>query len=99
MVVVHDKPTHDDVIKWKHFPRYWPFVRAHKGQYNGALMFSLICAWTNDRENNHEAGDLRRHRAHYDVIVTICFALSGSSSDYSSYCIVPLVVIGRHFCL
>ena len=19
--------THDDVIKWKHFPRYWPFVR------------------------------------------------------------------------
>ena len=20
-------PTHDDVIKWKHFPRYWPFVR------------------------------------------------------------------------
>ena len=32
---------HDDVIKWKHFPRYWPFVRGihrlpvnspHKGQ-------------------------------------------------------------------
>ena len=20
-------PVHDDVIKWKHFPRYWPFVR------------------------------------------------------------------------
>ena len=20
-------PPHDDVIKWKHFPRYWPFVR------------------------------------------------------------------------
>ena len=19
--------NHDDVIKWKHFPRYWPFVR------------------------------------------------------------------------
>ena len=19
-------PLHDDVIKWKHFPRYWPFV-------------------------------------------------------------------------
>ena len=18
---------HDDVIKWKHFPRYWPFMR------------------------------------------------------------------------
>ena len=40
---------HDDVIKWKHFPRYWPFVRGihrspvnspHKGQWPGALMFS-----------------------------------------------------------
>ena len=44
---------HDDVIKWKHFPRYCPFVRGihrspvnskHKGQWRGALMFSLICA-------------------------------------------------------
>ena len=39
---------HDNVIKWKHFPRYWPFVRGihrspvnspHKGQWRGALMF------------------------------------------------------------
>ena len=44
--------NHDDVIKWKHFPRYWPFVRGihrtpvnspHKDQWRGALMFSLIC--------------------------------------------------------
>ena len=39
---------HDDVIKWKHFPRYWPFVRgihrSPKGQWGGTLMFSLICA-------------------------------------------------------
>ena len=44
---------HDDVIKWKHFPLYWPFVRGihrwpvnspHKGQWRRALMFSLICA-------------------------------------------------------
>ena len=69
---------HDDVIKWKHFLRYWPFVRGihrlpvnspHKGQWRGALMFSLICAWINDWVNNREAGDLRRRRAHYDVIV------------------------------
>ena len=47
---------HDDVIKWKYFPRYWPFVRGihrslvnspHKGQWRGALMFSLNCAWIN----------------------------------------------------
>ena len=160
--------NHDDVIKWKHFPRYWPFVRGihrwpvnspHKGQWRGALTFSLnkrlskqwwgwwfetpslpwwrqfnaefcitfyrprmdsgfICWWqtymernfdvakwklfprywlfvrgihrwlaltkasdaelwcflgtvhrTNDRVNNRDAGDLRRHSACYDVIV------------------------------
>ena len=40
-----------------------------KGQWSGALMFSLICAWIKDWINNCEAGDLRHHRAHYDVIV------------------------------
>ena len=68
----------DDVIKWKHFPRYWPFVRGihrspvnspRKGQWRGALMFSFICAWFNAWVNNREAGDLRSNRAHYDVIV------------------------------
>ena len=63
------------VIKWKYFPRYWPFMRgihrspvnsAHKGQGRGALMFPLICAWINAWIYN---GDLRRHRASYDVIV------------------------------
>ena len=24
---IHYVHQHDDVIKWKHFPRYWPFVR------------------------------------------------------------------------
>ena len=41
----------------------------HKGQWRGALMFSLICAPMNGWVNNHEAGDLRRHRCHYDGIV------------------------------
>ena len=41
----------------------------HKGQWRGALMFSLICTWINDWVNNREAGDLRRHRGHYDVNV------------------------------
>ena len=65
---------YDDVVKWKHFPRYWPFVRGihrspHKGHWRGALMFSLICVWINGWVNNGEAGDLRRYRAHYDVTV------------------------------
>ena len=45
--------NHDNVFKWKHFPCYWPLVwRIHwspvnsprKGQWRGALMFSLIYA-------------------------------------------------------
>ena len=71
---------HDDVIKWKHFPRYWPFVRGihrlpanspHKGQWRRALIFSLICARINGWVNNRESCDLRRRRVHYDVNVMI----------------------------
>ena len=43
----------------------------HKGQWRGALMFSLICAWINGWVNNREAGDWRHHRTHYDVTVMI----------------------------
>ena len=73
-----DTWLHDDVINWKHFPRYWPFGRGihrspvnslHKSQWRGALMVSLTWAWINGWVNNREAGDLRRHQAHYDVIV------------------------------
>ena len=38
-------------------------------QISKSLMFSLICAWTNGWVNNRDAGHLRRHRAHYDVII------------------------------
>ena len=70
--------NHDDVMKWRQFPRCWPFVRGihrspvnslHKGQWRAAFVFSLICVWINGWVNNREAGDLRYHRAHYDVIV------------------------------
>ena len=70
---------YDDVLKWKHFPRYWPFVRGihrspmtspHKGQWRGALSFSLN-GWT----NNREAGDLKRHPTHYDATIMILFEI------------------------
>ena len=63
------------------FPRYWSFVRRihrspanspHKGQWRGGLMFSVICALKNGWVNNREAGDLRPHRAHYDVNFNGC---------------------------
>ena len=43
----------------------------HRGQWREALMFSLICAWISGWVNDREAGDLRRHRAHYDAIVMV----------------------------
>ena len=79
---------HDDVIKWKHFPRDWPFMRGihrspmnspHKGQCRGALMFSLICVWINGWVNNRKAGDLKRYLAHHDVSV-----MSVKRSRYAS---------------
>ena len=83
---------HDDVIKWKHFPRYWPFVQGihrspvnspHKGQWRGALTFSLICAWINAWVNDRDAGDLRHHLAHYDVTVMDCPSAIETSRESS----------------
>ena len=83
--------SHDDVIKWKHFPRYWPFARGihrspvnspHKGQRRGALMFSVISAQINGWVNNREAGDLRCIRLHYDVTVMSREMCHGLSPEY-----------------
>ena len=47
-----------------------PVNSPHKGgQWHGSLMFSLICTWTSGCVNNWDDGDLRRHRAHYDITV------------------------------
>ena len=45
--------------RWIHSP--------HIGQWRGALMFSLTCAWIHGWVNNCEAGDLWHNPAHYDV--------------------------------
>ena len=77
---------HDDIIKWKHIPRNWPFVwrihrspvnSPHKSQWRGTLMFSLIHAWTNVWINNRDAGGLRRYCGHYDVIEMILHLFQG----------------------
>ena len=84
---------YDEIIKWKHFPRYWPFVRGihrspvnspHKGLWRGALMFSLICAWINRWVNNREAGDFKCHRAHYDVIAMLHIQIKSETSSVQS---------------
>ena len=105
---IHLDPLHDDVIKCRHFPRYWPFVRGihrsqvnspHKGQWRVALMFSLIFVWINGSVNNREAGDFRRHRAHYDVIVMFLIRLALEAASallnkgriYTSYIFITLL--------
>ena len=77
----NDNPgLHCDVIKWKHFPRYWLFMRrnyrspvdsSHEGKWRGDSMFFFICAWTNVWTNNGDPCDLRRHPTHYDVTVLL----------------------------
>ena len=71
--------AHGDDIKWKHFhllalcegnPSVI-VISAYKVQWRGALMFSLICAWTSVSANHRDVGDLRRHRDHYDTTVVI----------------------------
>ena len=72
-------PVHDDVIKWKHFPIYWPFVRGNSpvsGEFPAQrpvtrsfdVFFDLRLFKRLSKQR--EAGDLRRYRAHYDVTVS-----------------------------
>ena len=77
----------------------WPFVWSpvnspHKGQWRGTLMFSLICAGTYGWINNHEAGDLRRHRGHYYVIkIAVFYVNAYISNPYSPRLISPILSI------
>ena len=81
--VLQNQGNHDDVNKWNHFALYGPFVRGiHRPPMTSphrpvtrSLMFSVICARINVWVNNGEAGDLRRHRAHYDVTMVVMIAV------------------------
>ena len=80
--------SHDDVIKWKHFSLYWPVNSPHKGQWRGALLFSVIfvCVWINGWVNNREAGDLRRHLTHDEVIV-MCTEIQCIGAKWAPWCL------------
>ena len=64
---------HNDVIKWKHSPLYWSFVlgihRSSQRPVTRSFDIYLDLRWINAWVNYGKAGDLRRHSAHYDVIV------------------------------
>ena len=90
--------SHDDVIKWKHFPRYWPFVRGiHRWiPHTKASDAELWCfLWINSWVNNGEAGNLRCHRPHYDVIVmspsSSAWVAGRCDSNYKSEFVKPII--------
>ena len=68
-----------------------PVNSPHKGQWRGALMFTLICARINGWVNNREAGDLTRYRAHYDVIVML-LERSWQHETCLPICVLPACV-------
>ena len=53
------------------FPAQRPVTRSFD-------VFTSMCSWINRWLNNDEAGDLRRHRAHYDVTV-MCLVANGQA--------------------
>ena len=105
--------NHDDVIKWKHFPRNWPFVwgihrspvnSPHKGQWRGALMFSLICVWINllgkksrDWWFDTPAWSLWRHRnAYHHFLPCGNDGKRALSIGYKSLRKLVLILNGKH---
>ena len=61
-----------------------PVNSLHKGQWRGALVFSLICAWINGWVNNRETGDLGRHQTHCDVTVMTLYMFKTSSRMHAA---------------
>ena len=60
-------------------PRWVPRTKASDNE----LWCFFICVWINDWVNNREAGDLRRYRSHYDVIVMDSKYFEGMTVYYS----------------
>ena len=84
----------DDVIKWEHFPRYWPFVLGILRSPGNSpkrpvtrsfdVFVDLRLDKRQSKKSRGEAGDLRRHRAHYDVTAMIY-------KQHSSPCSLPVI--------
>ena len=56
-------------FEWTMIISNWFRYADRKRRWRGALMFSLIYAFTQRWANNRNAGDFRRHHPHYDVTV------------------------------
>ena len=72
-------------------PRWIPRTKV-----SDAELWCFLCVWINDWVNNRGAGDLRRYRAHYDVIVMTTI----TNSETWTICTVEVDVIAplQHSC-
>ena len=96
--------SHNEVIKWKHFPCYCPFVQGihrspvnfpHKGQWRRALMLSVICVWINDWVNTREAGDFQMPSPSLCLYCNIKWMPHSLADDKSSFRVFVLTHWGR----
>ena len=67
----------------------------HKGQWREAFMFSLISTWINGCVKNGEVGELRRHRAHYDVTIMNTWFVSSLHCWYVQFLSGLIRLVGR----
>ena len=100
--------NHDDVIKWKHFPRYWPFVRGihrspvnstHKGQWRGALMFLFFYLRLNKRLSKQSRGwwfetPSRLLWLQCNILWELSFGLLPSIFQRETWVIFPTTFVG-----
>ena len=69
----------------------WPSCPVYPGGFplqksvTRSFIFSLACAWTKGRANNRDAGDLKRHHAHYNVTVMGSNGIDIFLPDYSGF--------------
>ena len=76
------------IHRWLRAIHRLPVNSPYIDQWRRALMLYLICAWTNGRVNNQGAGELKRHRTHYNVTVMWCRIVilgSGQPWDISAF--------------
>ena len=93
--------NHFDVIKWKHFRvtgLWWGESTGHRriplteGQWRGALIFSLVCAWRNGgtagchKDNPQWHKRRHRHTRHTDSPYQACISRSSINRNKGAQC-------------
>ena len=63
----------DNVMAWKRFPHYWPFVRViHFSSTSNVELWCFYVVWTSCRRNCWVAGDLRRPGDRLNMKMSSC---------------------------